>query len=73
MMDHENQVDMFKYGQLVATVDALEKKIDKLEKSVEYLCELANKSKGGMWAGMMVVSAFSSFIGFLSHYFIAKP
>jgi len=72
-MDHDNQVDMFKYGQLVATVDALERKIDKLEKSVELLCELANKSKGGMWAGMMVVSAFSSFIGFLSHYFINKP
>ena len=72
-MDHENQVDMFKYGQLVATVDALEKKIDKLEKSVEYLCELANKSKGGMWAGMMVISALSSFVGFLSHCFVTKP
>jgi len=72
-MEHDNQVDMFKYGQLVATVDALDKKIDKLEKSVEQLCELANKSKGGMWAGMMVVSAFSSFVGFISHYFMAKP
>ena len=72
-MNDDNQVDMFKYGQLVATVDALEKKIDKLEKSVETLCELANKSKGGMWAGMMVVSAFSSFVGFLAHVFLNKP
>jgi hypothetical protein len=72
-MAEDNHVDMFKYGQLVATVDSLEKKIDKLEKAVEELCELANKSKGGMWAGMMIVSAFSSFVGFLSHYFITKP
>jgi len=72
-MDHDNQIDIFKYGQLVATVDSLEKKIDKLEKSVEQLCELANKSKGGMWAGMMVISALSSFVGFISHYFATKP
>jgi hypothetical protein len=72
-MENDHQIDIFKYGQLVATVDSLEKKIDKLEKSVEQLCELANKSKGGMWAGTMVVSAFSSLVGFISHYLMSKP
>ena len=71
-MSDEHQVDMFKYGQLVATVDSLEKKIDKLEKSVENLCELANKSKGGMWAGMIIVSSIGSIIGFMTHYFVTK-
>jgi hypothetical protein len=71
-MSEDNQVDMFKYGQLVATVDSLEKKIDKLEKAVEELCMLANKSKGGMWAGMMVVSAISSFVGFFIHVWTGK-
>jgi hypothetical protein len=60
--------DMFQYGQLVANVDALEKKIDKLEESVCQLVELANKSKGGFWVGMMVVSAVSSCIGYLTHF-----
>ena len=44
-------IDLFKYGQLVANVEILEKKIDKLEQSVCQLVELANKSKGGFWGG----------------------
>jgi hypothetical protein len=63
---------MFKYGQLVATVETLEKKIDKLEASVCQLVELANRSKGGFWVGMMVVSGVSSLVGFLTHYLTVK-
>ena len=71
-MSGESPSDMFKYGQLVATVETLEKKIDKLEGSVCQLIELANRSKGGFWVGMMVVSGISSLIGFLTHYFTVK-
>ena len=71
-MSSESPIDMFKYGQLVATVETLEKKIDKLEGSVCQLIELANRSKGGFWVGMMVVSGISSLIGFLTHYFTVK-
>jgi hypothetical protein len=66
------EIDLFKYGQLVAQVDAMEKKIDKLEAGMEELLGLANRSKGGFFAGMMVVSAFSTLIGFVSHYFMSK-
>lgn len=66
------EIDLFKYGQLVAQVDAMEKKIDKLESGMEELLGLANKSKGGLFAGMMVVSAFSTFVGFVTHYFVGK-
>ena len=71
-MSTESPIDMFKYGQLVATVETLEKKIDKLEGSVCQLIELANRSKGGFWVGMMVVSSVSSLIGFLTHYLTVK-
>ena len=71
-MSGESPIDMFKYGQLVATVETLEKKIDKLEASVCQLVELANRSKGGFWVGMMVVSSVSSLIGFLTHYLTVK-
>ena len=63
-----NEIDLFKYGQLVATVDALEKKIDKLEASMEQLLELANKGRGGFWMGMMVVSAISALVGFVTNH-----
>ena len=65
-------IDLFKYGQLVANVEILEKKIDKLEQSVCQLVELANKSKGGFWAGMVMVSAISSCIGYLTHFITIK-
>ena len=67
-----NEIDLFKYGQLVAQVDAMEKKIDKLESGMEQLLELANRSQGGLWAGMAIVSAFSTFIGFVAHYITSK-
>jgi len=62
-----DSIDMFQYGQLVANVDALEKKIDKLEVSVCQLIEIANKSKGGFMMGMAVVSLVSSLVGYLTH------
>jgi hypothetical protein len=67
-----NEIDLFKYGQLVAQVEAMEKKIDKLESGMEQLLELANKGRGGFWMGMAVISAFSTFIGFISHYLTGK-
>jgi hypothetical protein len=66
------EIDLFKYGQLVAQVDAMEKKIDKLESGMEQLLALANRSQGGLWAGMAIVSALSSLIGFLAHYLSNK-
>ena len=67
-----NEIDLFKYGQLVAQVDQLSTKVDKLEAGMEELLALANKGRGGFWVGMMIVSGFSSVIGFLSHYFVSK-
>jgi len=56
-----SDIDPFQYGQLVSQVEQMEKKIDKLEASIDELLALANKSKGGFWAGM----AIASFIGAL--------
>jgi hypothetical protein len=59
--------DPYKYGKLVAQVEAMEKKIDKLEQGMEELLALANKGRGGFWMGMVVVSAISSLIGYVTH------
>jgi hypothetical protein len=50
----------------------MEKEVSELRDDVKQLLELANKSKGGLWAGMMIISAVSSFVGFLIHYLTAK-
>jgi len=66
------EIDPVKYGQLWEKVDQLTAKVDKLEDGMEELLALANKGRGGFWVGMMVVSALSTFIGFISHYFTSK-
>jgi hypothetical protein len=71
MADLEN-FDMFKFGGLVNQVENLQQKVDKLEEGMEELLALANKGRGGFWAGMVIVSALSTFIGFLSHYLTNK-
>lgn len=66
------EIDPVKYGQLWEKVDNLNAKVDKLEDGMEELLALANKGRGGFWVGIMVVSALSTFIGFISHYFTSK-
>jgi len=57
-------IDPFSYGQLTAKVESLEKKVDKLEQGVTQLLELANKSKGGFWVGMVIASFLGGVITF---------
>jgi hypothetical protein len=71
-MNENNQIDPYKYGKLVATVESLEKKVDKLEAGMEELLELANKSRGGFFTGMAIVSGISSIVGFVVSYFTSR-
>jgi hypothetical protein len=67
-----SEIDPFQYGQLVAKVDALEKKVDKLEVGMEQLLELANRSKGGFWMGMTIASIVGGFITFITSHWTLK-
>ena len=64
-MSEDNGIDLYKYGKLVATVESLEKKVDKLEAGMEELLELANKGKGGFWMGMTIASIVGGIITFI--------
>jgi hypothetical protein len=66
------EIDPVRYGQLWEKVDTLTQKVDKLEEGMEELLELANKGKGGFWMGMAIVSAFSTFVGFITHSVLGK-
>jgi hypothetical protein len=67
-----SEIDPVAYGVLTAKVENLEKKIDKMEQSIEQLIALVNQGKGGVWMGMAIVSGISSVIGFVSHYLLGK-
>ena len=66
------EIDPIKFGVTWQKVEAMEAEVAELRKDVKELLELANKSRGGFWAGMAVVSAFSTFIGFITHYIMGK-
>lgn len=68
-MAESNEIDLVKYGVLWQKVQDMDKKMDKVERQLEDLVALANKSKGGLWFGMSMVSGVSAIIGFiLSHW-----
>ena len=71
-MSDEHGIDLYKYGKLVATVESLEKKVDKLEQGMEELLELANRGRGGFWVGMAIVSAISTIVGYITHNWMGK-
>lgn len=65
-------IDPVKYGVLWQKVedyerrfDDMSKKMDKMEGQLEQLVALANKGRGGFWAGMTLVSAVSTAVGWL--------
>lgn len=63
------QIDPVQYGVLLQKVNTMEKEVSELRRDMHQLLELANKGRGGFWAGMAVVSGLSTFAGFVMAYF----
>ena len=60
------EIDPVRYGVLWERVQNMDKKMDRMETQIEQLLELANKSKGGLWMGMTIASAFGGLIGWVT-------
>lgn len=58
-------IDPIQYGGLLQKVRDLDTKIDKLEVQISELIALANKSKGGLWLGMSILSGMSVIVGYV--------
>jgi hypothetical protein len=67
-----NEIDPIQYGKLIAEVQNLQDKVEKLETNIDLLLELANKSKGGFWAGMTIASFLGGLATFLMHNILGK-
>jgi hypothetical protein len=63
-------IDPVEYGKLISKVESLEKKIDKMENALDELLALANKGRGGFWAGMMIASLVGAVISYVSRAFV---
>lgn len=72
-------LDLREFGQLEATVESQGREIGELKTTIalmsaklDELLALANAGRGGLWAGMALVSLASGAIGWVSHYLLNK-
>lgn len=63
------QIDPVQYGVLLQKVNTMEKEVSELRRDMHQLLELANQSRGGLWAGIAIVSALSTAAGFVMAWF----
>lgn len=58
------EIDPVKYGVLWQKVHDMDKKIDKMERQMEQLLDIASRSKGALWLGITVGSLLAGCLGF---------
>ena len=63
------EIDPVKYGVLWQKVQEMDKKVDKMERQLEELLALANKSKGGFWMGMTLASMAGGVLTWVASHF----
>ena len=67
-----SELDPVKIGVMWQKVETMEKEVSELRDDVKQLLALAERGRGGFWAGMVIVSAISSFVGFVAHIWSTK-
>jgi hypothetical protein len=66
------EFDMFKFGGLVQQVETLQNKVDGMDRDIKELLELANRSKGSLWALMGVASLVGGFVAYITNFLFHK-
>lgn len=61
-----SEISEREFGQLEAEVRQLQKDVTELRDDVKKLLELANQSKGGLWAGMAIASFVGGVVTFVT-------
>lgn len=59
-----NEIDPVKYGALWQKVENLNDKMDKMERQMEQLLDMASRSKGVLWVGIGLWSVATGVAGF---------
>jgi len=67
------EIDLVKYGALWQKVqdyerrfEVVDKKLDKMEHQLDELLALANKGRGGFWAGMTIASSIGAIVAWVA-------
>lgn len=63
------EIDPVQYGKLLATVSTLEVEVADMREDIKALLQLANQSKGGFWAGMVIASFIGGLVTYVTQFF----
>lgn len=62
-------IDPREFGRLEAEVTSLRNQVTAMQVDIKTLLEMANRSKGGLWAGMTIASMVGGIVSwFVSHW-----
>ena len=64
----DSKIDLVRYGVLWNRVEKMEEEVSELRKDMKTLLAMAERSKGGMFMGMAVISVLSSVVGYITHW-----
>jgi hypothetical protein len=64
----DGKIDLVRYGVLWHKVEKMEEEVSELRKDMKTLLAMAERSKGGMFMGMAVISVLSSVVGYITHW-----
>jgi hypothetical protein len=67
-----SDIDPVEFGMLAQQVTTLERQVTDLQADVKELLAMANKSKGGLFIGMMISSALGGVVTWLAGHFVFK-
>jgi predicted PurR-regulated permease PerM len=64
-----SEIDPIKVGVMWSKVESMEKEMSEMRHDIKELLAMANKSRGGFWMGMAIVSAISGLISFIAGFY----
>lgn len=66
------EIDPREFGRLEAEVHLLRTQVASMQTDIRTLLEMANKSKGGLWAGMTLASMLGGLISWVATHWGVK-
>jgi hypothetical protein len=66
------EIDPREFGRLEAEVTSLRNQVTAMQTDIRTLLEMANKSKGGLWAGMTMASMLGGAVSWVATHWGSK-
>ena len=60
------EIDPREFGRLEAEVTSLRNQVTAMQTDIKTLLEMANRSKGGLWAGMTIASMLGGAVSWVA-------